>query len=111
MAPQESDSEEKRRLFFARLDEECERAMLADVGVIIERDANSKVGSSIIKNDKHEISNNGKLLLDFVERRKLIIVISLDLCKGTITRMRKGKGILEESSIDFIIVCEKCFPL
>ena len=100
--PQESDTEEKRKFFFARLDEECERALLADVGVIIQMDANSK-----IKNDKHDISNNGKLLLDFVKRRKLTIVNTLDICKGTITRMRKGETFLEESTLDYFIVCEK----
>ena len=51
-------------------------------------DANAKVGNTIIKEDPHNMTNNGKLLLDVVQRQGLIIGNSLDICKGLITRER-----------------------
>ena len=85
--------------------------MLADVGIIIEMDSNSKLGPEIIKNYRHEMSKNGNLLLDLVKRRNLKIVNGMDLCQGTITRMRDGASGLELSTLDYFIVCEKMVQL
>ena len=70
-------------------------------------DANAKVGKEIIKNDPNEISNNGKILLEIVERNNLTIANSLNKCKGVITRDRKTVISDEKSVIDYLIICEE----
>ena len=75
--------------------------------LILQMDANAKLGREIIKNDPHDISENGKLLLDILERQNLTVVNSLDVCDGTITRERKTKSRIEKSVIDYVIVCSK----
>ena len=70
-------------------------------------DANAKVGKTIIKEDLHNMTNNGKLLLDVVKRQDLIIGNSLDICKGLITRERLFDNKSEKSVIDYIIMCEE----
>ena len=75
----------------------------------VECDANSKLGKQFIKGDPHEISQNGKLLLDLVTRQNLIVVNSTEKCFGTITRMKKTTRGTEQSVIDYFIVCEELF--
>ena len=69
-------------------------------------DANAKLGKNNIKNDPHETSNNGKLLLEMVERQNLSVANTLDKCKGVITRERKAGDKVEKSVIDYLIVCD-----
>ena len=66
-------------------------------------DANSKIGG---KDDPNNVTANGKLLLDVVERQNLTIVNKLNLCKGIITRERITALKIEKSVIDYVIVCE-----
>ena len=40
---------------------------------MIEMDANAKVGKKVVKGDPHEMTNNGKLMLDLTERQNLVI--------------------------------------
>ena len=49
-------------------------------------DCNAKIGPELIRGAKHSTSDNGKLLIDLVERRNLTIVNTLDICQGTVTR-------------------------
>ena len=56
--PQENWPEDKRRPFFVALETEVEKANLAGKSVIIELDANAKLGKKYIPNDPHEISPN-----------------------------------------------------
>ena len=78
----------------------------------IESDANAKFGNEIIEGDPHNISVNGKLLLDIIREFNLIIVNSTEKCTGLITRIQKTKKKdtneinIEKSVIDFFIVCE-----
>ena len=107
---QEKENVEKREKFFQKLDEEIVAAKLQNKGIIMELDANSKLGPDFIKNDKHEMSENGKLLLRLVQRNDLIVINSLDICEGLITRERITDKVNEQSTIDFIIVCRKMLP-
>ena len=59
--------------------------------ILIQMDANAKVGCEIIKSDPNKISNNGRLLVDLVERQNLAILNANDLCEGVITRHRTTK--------------------
>ena len=69
-------------------------------------EANAKVGKSVIKEDQHNISSNGKIMLDLVERHDLMIINSMNICEGVVTRERKFDDRVERSSIDYIITCE-----
>ena len=69
--------------------------------MLVEMDANSKLGWEIIKNDPNEKSANGDLLLGIIERTNLTVVNSLDLCQGTITRSTIKNGKKEESVLDY----------
>ena len=66
--PQETDSDDKRHLFFSKLNEEICSAELAGRSIFIEFDANSKLGSKVIPGDPSKDSyylrflNNMKIL-------------------------------------------------
>ena len=70
-------------------------------------DANAKIGKEILKDDPNEQSNNGKILLEMVERQGLVIANTLDKCKGLITRERKAGDNLERAVLDYVIICEE----
>ena len=102
--PQEREPASKREEFFDKIDEECQSAKMANAGIIIEMDANAKLGEDFIKDDKHKL---GKLLLKTVERNDLTIVNTTEPCEGVITRQKKTEKLNEESTIDYILVCQK----
>ena len=108
--PQESDHNSKRLEFFIRLEEEIVKCKDNDKAIIIELDANSKLGSQIIIGDPHDMSKNGELLWDIIERQNLTVVNTLELCEGVITRTKDTIERSEASVIDFVIVCEKIVP-
>ena len=74
--------------------------------VLIEMDANGKVGPNIIENDPNPRSNNGKLLLEMISRQKLVLLNAHSLCEGSITRYRKTIKGEEFAILDYIITCE-----
>ena len=104
--PQEDESQQKIFSFWTEVENEVIKARDNGCLILIQTDANAKVGKAEIKNDPHETSNNGKILLEMVRRQNLTIGNSLDKCKGLITRERKTVEKTEKSVIDFIILCE-----
>ena len=104
--PQEDDDFEDILNFWQEFEGEIIRPTEAKCLVMIELDANAKLGNRVIKDDPHKISNNGKVLLDIIERQNLIVTNSLDICKGKITRERIFENKIERSIIDSILVCE-----
>ena len=68
-------------------------------------DANSKVGPQVIIGDPHPMSQNGELLLDFVQRNNLIICNASDLCEGK----RITINGIEESILDYFIICQEMY--
>ena len=101
--PQENLEEEKRMEFFVTLETEIERAELAGKSVIIEMDANSKLGAQYVKNDPHAMSPNGSILAEIIERHSLHVANGSEKCQGTITRKRITKQRIEQSVIDFVL--------
>ena len=101
--PQESWPEIDRMPFFLALEQEIIKAELAGKSIIIEMDANSKLGSDLIPGDKHSQSPNGKILADIINRHGLIVGNSLNQCVGLVTRKRVTKNTVEESIIDFVL--------
>ena len=75
--------------------------------VLIQMDANAKVGKCVLRDDPNDLSNNGQLLLDLIDRENLVLVNSSSLCSGAITRHRVTQENIEQSILDYIVVCEK----
>ena len=104
--PQENMPENDRMPFFLALEQEILKAELAGKSILIEIDANSKLGSGLIPGDMHEQSVNGKVLADIIERHGLIIGNSSEKCEGLVTRKRTTKNGVEESIIDFVLLSD-----
>ena len=103
--PQENLNEDERLAFFLALEEEVVKAEVLGKSLIIQMDANSKLGPNWITGDPHSQTQNGRLLAGILERNNLIVVNSLgDKCSGLITRKRVTVEGTEESVIDFVIV-------
>ena len=86
-------------LLFSKLEEEVISAKLANKSIIIQIDANSKLGKSVIPKNP-----NGAVLADIPERNALIVATSLSTkCSGVMTRSRTTEGRVKESVIDFVI--------
>ena len=87
--PQENDTLDKRVLFMTELENQIEKAADNDKGLIVELHINAKLGKEILgTKDPNPISDNGKMLLEIIERQNLFIVNTFDICKGAITRRR-----------------------
>ena len=105
--PQENWTDNDRLPFFIALEAEIVKAEMSNKAVLIQMDANSKLGPDIIKNDPHDQTPNGKLLNDIMIRHGLLVVNGIDSkCEGAITRKRVTKNRTEESIIDFVIISD-----
>ena len=108
---QESELNDKKELFWKYLDEEVEEAAKDGSGLIIQFDGNLWAGSQMIPNDPRPQNRNGKFFENFLKRNpNLTVVNALDLCDGLITRSRIKSGKLEESVLDFFVVCDLIRP-
>ena len=72
--PQENWNEADRMPFWVALEEEISSAELNSRSVIIQLDANAKLGKSYIKGDTHNMSVNGKVFSGIIERHALIVL-------------------------------------
>ena len=103
-----STSLENRNLnieFYGILEQEVKNADLLGHLVCIQMDSNAKLGQEFIKGDPHNISGNGQLLSEVILRNNLVVCNGTPKCDGLITRERQTVDRLEQSIIDFIIVC------
>ena len=108
-APQETPESfvDKSLEFWEELEKEIVAAFKENCMILIELDANAKIGSNLIKNNPHQnVTNNGKFLIDMAERRNLVILNTLKKCEGTITRQRKVENKIEKSVLDYFLVSE-----
>ena len=108
--PTKSEDVKKVNEFYSQLEQQIVDSESSGCGTIIELDSNAKLGNENINGDPHMISENGKILRDITERRNLVVVNSLSKCDGIITRRRETSNSLEESVIDYFIVCKKVEP-
>ena len=105
--PKEGNSKDDQTIaFFAKIDQEIKNAKLFGHLCCLQLDANAKLGKNIIPNDPHNMSSNGQLLYDVITRNSMIVCNSLETCEGTITRRRTTVNGLEESIIDYFIICQ-----
>ena len=108
---QENDEITKKEAFWEYLDTEVMEAQKAGSGLIIQMDGNLWAGKEIISKDPRPQNRNGRLFEQFLERNpNLNVVNSLNLCEGLITRRRSRNGKIEESVLDFFIVCDLILP-
>ena len=66
--PQEDDPIIKRFEFWQSLEQEIAASKNANCMTLIQMDGNAKLGKSIISQDPNDISENGRLLRDLIER-------------------------------------------
>ena len=105
--PQEDESEDAKFDFWEALKKEVIEAKDANCMVIIQMDANAKLGRTIIPEDCHDMSDNGRMLLDLVESESLSILNASPLCSGVITRHRETQHKTEVVVLDYIIACDR----
>ena len=104
--PQEDDSNLRRFNFWQELENEVISAKDNNCLIIIQMDANAKIGKDKIKNDPNEMSSNGKIMIEMIKRQGLIIGNCLNQCKGTITRERANLNNVEQAVLDYVVMCE-----
>ena len=105
--PQENLRDEERMPFWVAFEEEVASSEINGRSVIVQMDANAKLGPEYIKGDPKSMSGNGRVLAGIMERHVLIVINGLqDKCNGTITRQRNTTNNIEKSVIDFIIVSQ-----
>ena len=105
--PQENELKEKIFAFWEQFESEIINAKENECFVLIEMDANAKLGAGWIVNDPHEISDNGILLRDILVRQNLACLNAREGCAGTITRHRRTVIGDEKSVLDYVIVCDQ----
>ena len=103
--PQENLEVKDRLPFFSTLEEEIVSAQMSNKSLIIQMDANSKLGKEMLPRDVHEQTANGAALAGIINRNALIVVNSVEnKVNGLITRRRVTVDTTEESIIYFVIV-------
>ena len=108
--PKEGHSKDEQTIaFFAKLDQEIKNAKLFGHLCCVQLDANAKLGKAVIPNDPHCMLQNGQLLFDVITRNNMVVCNSLEACDGTITRRRSTVKGLEESIIDYFIICQDLY--
>ena len=109
--PQENALKAKKDKFWEYLEEEVSKAELEDQGFILQMDGNLHAGPNLIKNDPNPQNKNGKMFMEFLERNPCLIVVNtLSICDGIITRKRELDFRTEEAVLDFFIINEKMRP-
>ena len=104
--PQEGEAKEKTYKFWEEIEKEVILARDENCFILIQMDANAKLGSGIIKKDPHQMSENGTLLNNFILRQNLSCLNAHKSCIGSITRHRKTINGEEKAILDYIIACE-----
>ena len=105
--PQEDDEVKNINQFWQAVETEILFAKQEECLIILQMDANAKIGREILQNDPNSRSNNGQLLIDMVQRQGMYIGNLSPKCKGTITRERVVNNREERSVIDYFIYCEQ----
>ena len=103
--PQETWIDEEKMPFWVALEKEIAVAEINGKSIIIQMDANAKLGPTHIEGDPKPISENGKILAAIMDRHGLVVLNGLrNKVKGVITREKTTVNGVEKSVIDFVIV-------
>ena len=108
---QENDLVERKEAFWKYLDEEVNFADESGAGFVMHFDGNLWAGEDLVPGDPRPQNRNGRLFKEFLNRHPhLSIVNALPVCEGLITRRRVRDGKLEESVLDFFVICSRMLP-
>ena len=78
--PQEDESNlDEIYRFWQEIEEEITNAKDDDCMIIIQLDANTKIGKKHLKNDSNDETPNGRILIDIVERQNMTIANTMEL--------------------------------
>ena len=66
--------------------------------------------SRFVPGDPRSQNQYGEFFQEFIERNNLTVLNALSLCEGLITRRRNKNGKIEESVLDFFVVCASVLP-
>ena len=109
-SPQSDDNEQKRLDFWSTLEQEICEATREGCLILIQMDANAKVGRDIIADDPNNyMDDNGKELVSLLNRHNMVLLNGDKRCSGSITRFRETTNGIEKSILDYIIVCESLY--
>ena len=90
---------------YVALEEEIVKAQMEEKSIIIELDANCKLGKGYVPNYPNPMSGNGKIMAGIFNRHALCVANGIrGKVTGTITRKRITKDKNEKSVIDLVIV-------
>ena len=98
--PQERDQNLKE--IYNIIKEQVRKAGANDESVFIVGDFNCRVGGKI-KNNEGKASKSGEKMLKMIEKEGLVLVNSMENCKGTWTREENGS----RSILDYVLVDEE----
>ena len=107
--PQEANNHSEKQSvyeFWQEIENHVNHAFEDKCLVIMQLDANAKLGTQLFSKDPHNMSENGLLLSEMANRQNLHILNTDELCMGAITRHRKTIAGEEKSIIDYILVCD-----
>ena len=105
--PQECAPVIVRETYRNTVEEQVVRAYLSGTSVLIAEDSNAKLGPLWINGDPHPMSDNGRLLVEMIQRQELAVINNSSKCTGgPITRKRVVNGREEISCIDFILASQ-----
>ena len=109
--PQETDSPERKALFWSRVHAEVNIAEEEGAEIIILMDGNLHPGDHIVPGATHPQNYNGRLFEQFLQNNTdLTLLNSSEVCEGKITRQRKKGNKIEESILDFALTSSQLTP-
>ena len=101
--PQEYNSKQETDDFYENITIQLNRALIAGDSVVLARDFNAKLGKDIIPHDTHDMSFNGKHLLNLKNNSELVTMNLYEVCQGIFTRVN-NKNCSERSVLDYLFV-------
>ena len=101
--PQEYSSKQEIDNFYENINIQLNRALIAGESVVLAGDFNAKLGKDIIPQDIHDMSSNGKHLLNLINNFELVTMNSHEVCQGIFTRVN-NKNCSERSVLDYLFV-------
>ena len=106
--PQKGDTKDEIDDFYENLQIQLDRSFMKGDSVLLVGDLNAKLGKTVRKSDIHDMSANGKLLCDIIDKYNSRVINALGLSKGVFTRVN-NKNSAEKSVLYRLCYCFKQF--
>ena len=109
--PQKKESDDMKTKFWKHLDDITDTGWDEGKGFYLQGDLNAWLGDDIVAGDPRKRNENGKLFHFLQRHPQLSVVNALPICQGVITRRRElVTGKIQESVLDFTVVCSRVLP-